>query len=150
MVAKANLRFQPTEVRALKVDHPVQRVDVQNTAVCAAVKTGPQQVQLIATGVGKTKLTLWTVDAAGQEQGELYEIHVTDTRTAQADDAQSLAATLTQSIETAFPMSRIVVHYQNGRLLISGSCPDEDSARRILRMVRSACAMPVDDKITVR
>lgn len=150
LVAKANLRFQPTEVRALKVDHPVQRVDVQNTAVCAAVKTGPQQVQLIATGVGKTKLTLWTVDAAGQEQGELYEIHVTDTRTAQADDAQSLAATLTQSIETAFPVSRIVVHYQNGRLLISGSCPDEDSARRILRMVRSACAMPVDDKITVR
>ncbi len=149
-VAKANLRFQPTEVRALKVDNPIQRVEIQSVAVCAAVKTGSHQVQLIATGVGKTKLTLWTIDAAGQEQGELYEIQVADARTAQADSAQSIAATLSQSIETAFPTSRILVRYHGGRLLITGTCPDEESARRILRMVRSACPMPVDDKITVR
>ena len=149
-VAKAKLRFQPTEVRALKVDNPIQRVESQSTAVCAAVQTGSHQVQLIATGVGKTKLTLWTLDSAGQEQGELYEILVTDAKAAQADDAQSIAATLTQSIETAFPTSRIVVRYHGGRLVINGFCPDEDSARRILRMARSACPMPVDDKITVR
>src|SRR5690606_5021847 len=83
-VVKANLRFQPTEVRALKVNHPIQRVEIQSVAVCAAVQTGSHQVQLIATGVGNTKLTLWTLDTAGREQGELYEIQVADAKTAQA------------------------------------------------------------------
>ncbi len=149
-VAKANLRFQPTEVRALKAENAIQRVEIQSAAVCAAVQTGSHQVQLIATGVGKTQLTLWTLDATGKEQGELYEIQVADAKSAKADDVHSIATTLTQSIAAAFPTSRVAVQPHGGRLLISGVCPDEDSARRILRMARSACPMPVDDKITVR
>lgn len=150
LAVRGNLRFKPTEVRALKTDQPIERAETENVAVCAVVKTGPNQVQLIATGVGTTRLTLWTIDQAGNEQRELYELQVADPQTTQADDAQSLAQTLTHSIQAAFPQAHVRVGYRSGRLVLSGVCDDEDSARRIVRMVRSACPMPVDDKLVVR
>jgi hypothetical protein len=144
------LRFKPTEVRSLKVENEIQKVEVQSAAVCAVVKTGPNQLQLIATGDGVTKLTLWTVDPAGKTHSELYEVHVAAAEKARVDDPHSMAATLTQSVNSAFPQSRVLVRYSGGRFEATGSCTDEDSARRILRMVRSACQMPVDDKVVVR
>jgi Flp pilus assembly secretin CpaC len=146
----ASLRFKPTEVRALKIENTIQRVEVQSAAVCAAVKTGPNQLQLIAIGNGVTKVNLWTLDSTGQQQRELYEIQVAEVPTAQTDELENIAATLTRSVRSAFPNSRVQVRYSSGRLVATGTCQDEESARRMLRMIRSACQMPVDDKVSVR
>lgn len=144
------LHFKPTEVRALKTENTIRKVDVQSNAVCTVLRSGPSQLQLIATGEGVAKLKLWTEDSSGQPQCELYEIHVAAVADAQTSDLQAMAATLTQSVGKAFPNSKVAIRYEGGRLMATGNCQDEESARRILRMVRSACRMPVDDKVLVR
>lgn len=146
----ASFNLKPTEVRAIKIDTPVTHVQSDNIAVCAAIKAPSGQIQLIATGVGTTRLSVHTLGGDGIEKMVRYEVEVGEVRTSTADSPEAVAMTLTQTVQSAFPGSNVLVDAEAGRLIVTGSCPDEDSARRMLRMIRSACAIPVVDKVKVR
>ncbi len=61
------LDLKSTEVRALKLDHAISKVQVGDSQVCAALAAGPQQVQLIGARDGITRLAVWTNSPTGQE-----------------------------------------------------------------------------------
>lgn len=146
----ATINLKPTEVRAIKFDSQVKQVQSDNMAVCAAIKAATGQIQLIATGAGTTRLTVHTIGKDGVGKTERYEVTVGDVRTPAVDSPESIAMTLTQTVQSAFPGSNILVSSEAGRLVVTGSCPDEEAARRMLRMIRSACAIPVVDNVKVR
>jgi hypothetical protein len=137
-------------VRAIKLDSPVSQVQSDNLSVCAAIKAATGQIQLIATGVGSTRLSVHTVGTDGIETVGRYEVTVGDVRSSTVDSQESIAMTLTQTVQSAFPGSNVLVSAEAGRLIVTGSCPDEESARRMLRMIRSVCKAPVVDKVKVR
>jgi hypothetical protein len=146
----SRLRLKPTEVRSLKLDRPIGSALSDDLKVCAVIRTGQSQIQLIATGEGTAKLSVITAGEDGKEDVENYEVIVGDMRTSQVESPEATAATLTQTARSAFPGSEVTVDYRSGRLVVTGSVADEGSARRLLRMIRSACSMPVDDKLMVR
>ncbi len=146
----ASFNLKPTEVRAIKIDSSVTQVQSDNLAVCAAIQVASGQIQLIATGSGTTRLSVHTVGKDGVEKTDRYEVTVGEVRSSAVDSLESIAMTLTQTVQSAFPGSNVLVSAEAGRLIVSGSCPDEDSARRMLRMIRSACATPVVDRVMVR
>lgn len=146
----ASYSLKPTEVRAITLGSAIMGVQSDNLAVCAALKGPGGQVQLIATGLGTTRLSVHTVGADGIEKVDRYEVSVSEERSAAMDSPAAIAMTLTQTVQTAFPGSNIVVTAEAGRLVVSGSCADEESARRMLRMIRSACSIPVVDRVKAR
>jgi hypothetical protein len=145
-----SFNLKPTEVRAIKIDSPVTHVQSDNMAVCAVLKAASGQVQLIATGVGTTRLSVQSIGPDGIEKLDRYEVAVGEARPSNVDSPDSIAMTLTQTVQSAFPGSNVLVSAEAGRLVVTGSSPDEDSARRMLRMIRSACAIPVIDRVKVR
>lgn len=142
--------LRPTEVRAIAIDSPVAHVQSDNMAVCAVLKAAPGQVQVIATGEGTTRLSVHTVGQDGVEKIDRYEVAVGEVRASTVDSLESMAMTLTQTVQSAFPGSNVLVSAEAGRIVVIGSCSDEDAARRMLRMIRSACAIPVVDRVKVR
>jgi hypothetical protein len=142
--------LRPTEVRAIAIDSPVAHVQSDNMAVCAVLKAAPGQVQVIATGGGTTRLSVHTVGQDGVEKIDRYEVAVGEVRASTVDSPESMAMTLTQTVQSAFPGSNVLVSAEAGRIVVIGSCSDEDAARRMLRMIRSACAIPVVDRVKVR
>jgi len=146
----ASYSLKPTEVRAITLGSAVMGVHSDNLAVCSALKGPVGQVQLIATGLGTTRLSVHTVGVDGTEKVDRYQVSVSEERSAAMDSPGAIAITLTQTVQTAFPGSNIVVTAEAGRLVVSGSCTDEESARRMLRMIRSACSIPVVDRVKVR
>ena len=138
------------EVRALKVDGEIRKVQLGNSSVCAAVAAGSSQLQLIGAQDGVTRMAIWLATADGKDIKNVYEIRVGASSQSDASDIAGMATTLTKSARTAFPDSNIHVSFEKGQMIVEGTCSSNDSAKQALRMIRSACLMPVVDKLNIR
>ena len=146
------LRMTRAQVRSLTIGGHVRRINVANKNVCQAIATGPNQVKLIGTGYGVTRLVVWA-DASSRSPTRIrtFEIHVEDA--VEATGNSSIAEKtemLNRSIEQAFPYAEISVQRYQDRLVVSGQCDTETEAKKIIRMVRKTCIVPVRDEIKVR
>lgn len=144
------LELKRTEVRSLKADGEIRNVQIGDGSVCAAVAAGPTHLQLIGTRDGVTRMAVWSADSAGNVEKRVYEITVGMPVRSDANDPATIASTLTNSAKTAFPDSDLQVRYETGRLIVEGSCASNESAKQALRMIRSACQLPVVDQVIVR
>ena len=138
-----------TQVRSLTIGGHVRRVAVGDKNVCQAFAAGPNQLKLIGTGNGVTRLVVWadTTDSS-PTRVRSFEIHVEDK--AAPSGIEDKTAIINQSIRQAFPNSRVVVQQQRNSLVASGDCQSEEAAKDIIRMIRKTCLIPVRDEIKVR
>ena len=139
-----------TEVRALKLASEIRKVQVGDSSICAAIGAGPSQLQLIGVRDGVTRIAVWTASTGAEETKTVYEITVGAPASTDKGEAITVANTLTRTAQAAFPGSDIRVRHEDGRMIVEGACTDNDSAKQALRMIRSACLLPVIDKLTVR
>ena len=146
----SGLKLRPREVRALKLGEAIRAVHSGDPRVATAISVGTDGLQVIATGDGATTLTIDLVDSSGETRRVGYRVEVGDVRSAPADSQPTLVETLTETVRNAFPEARVVVRSEAGRLTVVGSCPDDSTARQVMRMVRSACRVAVDDKLVIR
>ncbi len=144
------LDLKCTEVRALKLDHAISKVQVGDSKICAALAAGPSQVQLIGASDGITRLAVWTSSSTGQETKSVYEVRVGQSHGTGANSPQSVANQLTKTVQAAFPDSKLIVRAQEDQLIVEGICSNDESAKKAVRMIRSACLMPVVDKVVIR
>lgn len=144
------LEMKRAEVRSLKLDRVIRQVQIGDSSICAAIAAGPSQLQLIGTSDGITRLAVWTTSADGKENKDVYEIRVGSPSQSDANDPNKIAAALTRSATAAFPASAVQIRADNNRMIVDGTCPTEESAKQLLRMIRSACLLPVIDNLSVR
>ena len=142
--------MKSAEVRALKFDGDIRKVQIGDSSICAALASGPTQIQLIGAREGVTRLAVWTASSTGQEQKTVYEVFVGTVSRNDASEGANVAATLTRSAKAAFPTSNIQVRHEEGKMVVEGVCTDNESAKQVLRMIRTACKLPVVDKLTIR
>ncbi|MGB7328567.1 MAG: pilus assembly protein N-terminal domain-containing protein [Rubripirellula sp.] len=143
------------QVRSLTIGGEVRDVKIANKGVCQAFASGPNQLKLIGTGNGVTQLVVWaTPDSKGSvsspPQMRAFEIHVREEVAAGGGNSPDRTAMLNQSIRRAFPDVDVVVHQRQGELIVSGACGSEATAKKIVRMVRKTCLVPVRDEVVVR
>lgn len=146
------LYMSRAQVRSLIVGGQVRGVKVADESVCQAVASGPNQLKLIGTGNGVTQLVVWAAagDADTPIRMRAFEVHVKEALGATGNEIGSKAAMLNQSIRNAFPRCSVEVRPQRDRLVVIGRCDSETSAKKIIRMVRKTCLVPVQDKLVVR
>lgn len=146
------LELNLASVRSLTLGGTLRNVHVVDDTVCQAIATSGNRVKLIGAGNGVTQMVVWaeTVDSDGQTRPMLraFEVRVDEHReAASADDS---LVTLDQTIRQTFPTSNVQLDHYGDRLRISGQCDTEQDAKKILRIVRRTCLMPVDDHLQVR
>ena len=162
------LYLSRAQVRSLTFGGKVTDVEMADKTVCQAFSAGPNQLKLIGTGDGVTQLVVWaipdkkpiassdaTTDDATTDDSDgavmrAFEIHVTESVDATGADSEDHTVALNQSIRQAFPDADVVVHHRNDALVVSGRCGSEAIAKKIVRMVRKTCLIPVQDEIVVR
>ncbi|NNE01295.1 MAG: hypothetical protein HKN47_28615 [Pirellulaceae bacterium] len=145
------LRLSRAQVRSLTIGGNVRRITVADQNVCRAIAAGPNQVKLIGTGNGVTQLVVWAdTDNDTPTRVRAFEIHVEDAIEATGDSVVQKTYMLNQSIAAAFPNVNVSVQQYRDHLIVSGDCDTEDQARKIVRMVRKTCLVPVRDEIRVR
>lgn len=145
------LHMTRAQVRSLTLGGEVRRVSVGNRNVCQAVATGPNQLKLIGLSNGVTQLVVWA-DKSSESPTVVrtFEIHVDDAFEATGSTPGNKVQLLNQSIDDAFPGIQVKVQQVGRRLVVTGHCNDEETATKIMRMVRKTCLIPVQDKIKVR
>ena len=79
-----------------------------------------------------------------------FEIHVNEVAPTEGNSIESTTELLNQSIQKVFPRSQAKVQLVRGELWVTGSCESQDSAERIIRMVRKSCLIPVRDQLNVK
>ncbi len=146
------LYMSRAQVRSLTLGGEVRRVEIADEEICQAFASGPNQLKLIGTGNGVTRLVVWadTDDKVQPTRMRAFEIHVNDTVEATGTGVGDKAQILNHSIQKTFPKCDVRVRLQHGKLIASGQCDSEESARQIMRMVRKTCLLPVQDELVVR
>jgi hypothetical protein len=144
------IRLKPSEVRSIRVAGNIRKIESDTPATCTAFLTKAGQVQLIATGAGLATLTVELTETPNVTRKVAYEVQVDETATSAAQSLDLLATKLSETLRLAFPQANARVRSHAGRLEIIGDCPDEQTAKQILRMVRSACPMAINDRLNVR
>ncbi|MCP4943214.1 MAG: hypothetical protein GY924_14705 [Planctomycetaceae bacterium] len=146
------LHMNQAQVRSLTLGGSVRGVRVGDKGVCQAFASGPNQLKLIGTGIGTTRLVVWA-----QKDGEndevlmrAFEIHVDEVVPSEGNSIESTTKLLNQSIQKVFPRSQAKVQLVKGELWVTGTCESQDSAEKIIRMVRKSCLIPVRDQLTVK
>ena len=143
------LAMKRTEVRSLNLKAEIRKVQVGDGSVCSVVAASSKQLQLIGTRDGVTRLAVWSGDGETQIKN-MYEIRVGQPKRNEPGQPEAIAATLTHSTKTAFPNSDLRVRYEKNQMIVEGTCDTDESAKQALRMIRSACLIPVIDKISIR
>jgi Flp pilus assembly secretin CpaC len=125
---------------------------VGDKGVCQAFASGPNQLKLIGTGIGTTRLVVWAQTGGDKDEVLMraFEIHVNEVVPTEGNSIESTTELLNQSIQKVFPNSQAKVQLVRGELWVTGSCESQDSAERIIRMVRKSCLIPVRDQLTVK
>lgn len=146
------LYLSRAQVRSLTLGGSVRRVRVADKNVCQAFAAGPNQLKLIGTGNGVTRLVVWadTEDEKNPTRMRAFEIHVKDAVETAGDSVDKKSTMLNQSIRKAFPNCGVTVRQVGNELVVSGRCDSEASAKKIMRMVRRTCLVPVKDELVVR
>ena len=146
------LYLNRAQVRSLTLGARLRSVEVADKNVCQAFAAGPNQLKLIGTGSGVTRLVIWADPVKGQSAPRVraFDIHVKETSQEKGESVEKKITMLNESIRDAFPSVDVVVHKQNGKILVSGRCSDNAIARKIVRMVRKTCLVAVEDELQVR
>jgi hypothetical protein len=139
------------QVRAMTIGGRLRRVSIADNNICQAFVGGANQIKLIGTGLGKTTLTI-RADVVPDEptRTQSFAIEVREAVNATGDRISEHTELLNDSIAKAFPQASVLVIRDGGKLLVTGECRDEASAKQILRMVRKSCLVPVKDDLVVR
>jgi len=145
------LQLGLAQVRSLTLGGKLRSVEVADSAVCKAIATGPSQLKLIGSGNGVTRLVVWaeTPHANPQPQCRVFEVHVGQLREESADSLGQAARLLNRSIDQAFQNCRVTVMAHGSELTVAGRCDSERSAKKILRLVRKTCLVPVNDQLMI-
>lgn len=121
-------------------------VSVEQEEICQLIQTGPRSYSLIGVREGHTRVALIT-EVSGQRQIEIQQVTV-DPRGTTGSDLSALAESITQTIRQLYPHNRVQVAAQGRQLFVSGKVDSEESARRILSLVRKTSLTPVVDQLT--
>ena len=148
--APTRLHITKAQVRSLTIGGHVRRIDVGDQGVCQAIATGPNQLKLIGTGNGVTRLVVWADTKNSPTRVRTFEIHVEEAIEATGASLRGKTRMLNDSILHMFPNADVSVQQERDRLIVAGDCDSEAEAKKIIRMVRKTCLIPVRDEIKVR
>lgn len=151
-VAATTLYMNLAQVRSLTLGAELQSVRIADKSVCQAFAAGPNQLKLIGTGNGTTRLVVYAKPVPGQSEPRVrsFDIHVEEASKVNTESTEVRTEMLNQTIQQTFPDADVVVRRSGNELVVMGRCGSEAAAKKIVRLVRRTCLVPVKDQLRVR
>ncbi|MEM8670177.1 MAG: hypothetical protein AAGG48_21810 [Planctomycetota bacterium] len=145
------LPMQRGKVRSLKVGTQLMKFEVADEGTCQVLQVGVNELRLVGIQPGTTQLIVRaTAGDSKQVQTRGFEIQVSDSATQFASPLTEQCNRLNRSLSQAFPTCQIKLTVQRDRLVIAGTCESNQQAREIVRMIRKACLVPVQDQLVIQ
>ncbi len=131
---------------ALEIPGNVRAVAVENEDVCRVLHT-ERTISIVGSKQGSSLIQVWTNEL--KDAPQVLRVNVSQpwqTPNASSGDLKEVKQALSQ----AFPRANLkLLKQEDGTLEVRGTTENEETARRVLEMVRKLCLVPVKDKVTV-
>ena len=119
---------------------------VQDESVCKVIQSD-RMVSLVGNQVGSTLVQIWTADLGDKPQ--IVRVNVTQKK-GQIQTGHDDVKNIKQVIAQNFPRAEVnIINLQDGGIEVRGATESEESAKRILELIRKVYLVPVKDKLTV-
>jgi hypothetical protein len=119
---------------------------VQDESVCKVIQND-KMVTLVGSQVGTTLVQIWSADLGNKPQ--LIRVNVSQKKgsvKAGRDDVKDIKQVISQN----FPRAEVnLIGLSDGGIEVRGTTDSEDSAKRIVELVRKVYLVPVKDKLVV-
>jgi Flp pilus assembly secretin CpaC len=136
-------------IAALPFSQKVTCFAVEDSSICQIVATRVDELRVLGQQEGQTRIAVW-LGPRESTTPQIFQIEVTASETVDETTLALAANKLNHSLTQTFPDVQVRVIAGDGKLTVHGTAQGDETARRILRLVRQACLVPVIDKITVR
>lgn len=119
---------------------------VQDESVCKALQSG-RSISLVGNQVGTTLVQIWTSELGDSPQ--VIRVNVAHSR-GKVQATRNEFKDIKQVIAQGFPRADVnIISNEDGSIEVRGTTDSEESARRILELVRKLYLVPVKDKLAV-
>ncbi len=121
-------------------------LSVQDESVCKVIQSD-RMVSLVGNQVGTTLVQIWSADLG--EKPQVIRVNVTQKKgrvQTGRDDVKDIKQVIAQN----FPRAEVnITNLNDGGIEVRGTTESEESAKRILELVRKVYLVPVKDKLVV-
>ena len=142
----AIIELESQSAKAMDISGGVKAITVENEDVCRILHDA-KTITLVGNQLGSTLVQIWTNEA--KETPMLVRVNVSQPWH-KSNSRPTDVLDVKHAVAQAFPKANINVFTNaDGTLEVRGTTDSEDSAKRILEIVRKICLVPVKDKVTV-
>jgi Pilus formation protein N terminal region len=119
---------------------------VQDESVCKVIQSD-RMVSLVGNQVGSTLVQIWSADLGDKPQ--MIRVNVTQKK-GQIPTGRDDVRNIKQVIAQNFPRADVnIIGLNDGGIEVRGATESEESAKRILELIRKVYLVPVKDKLIV-
>ena len=141
----AIIELESQSAKAMDIPGNIKAITVENEDVCRILHDA-KTISLVGNQFGSTLVQIWTNEA---EAPLLVRVNVSQPWH-KSNSKPTDVRDVKHAVAQAFPKANINVFTNaDGTLEVRGTTDSEDSAKRILEIVRKICLVPVKDKVTV-
>ncbi|MCY2980503.1 MAG: pilus assembly protein N-terminal domain-containing protein [Planctomycetota bacterium] len=142
----AIIELESQSAKAMDIPGGIIAITVENEDVCRILHDA-KTITLVGNQLGSTLVEIWTNEA--KETPMLVRVNVSQPWQ-KSNSKPTDVRDVKHAVAQAFPKANINVFTNaDGTLEVRGTTDSEDSAKRILEIVRKVCLVPVKDKVTV-
>lgn len=142
----AIIELESQSAKGIDIPGGIKAITVENDDVCRILHDA-KTITLVGNQIGSTLVEIWTNDA--KETPMLARVNVSQPWH-KSNSKPTDVRDVKHAVAQAFPKANInIVPNADGTLDVRGTTDSEDSAKRILEIVRKVCLVPVKDKVTV-
>ncbi|MEM6981094.1 MAG: pilus assembly protein N-terminal domain-containing protein, partial [Planctomycetota bacterium] len=146
----ARFEFRVTQVTSMTLPATISRVRIGDSSVCRVVAVQARHLRILGCGEGKTNIEIEMTESADSvPTKKVFQCRVisAEEKLNVIDNGEDA---LKRLIKQRYPTSQIRMQTVRDRLVVSGSCDGNDEASEIIRMIRKARLVRVDDQIQIR
>lgn len=142
----ATVEMESQSATALEIPGLVRSVAVENEDVCRVLHTD-RTISIVGNKQGTSLVQIWTQEI--KDVPQLLRVNVSkpwQKPNAKTGDLEEVKQVLAE----AFPNANLqLIKQADGTLEVRGTTENEETARRVLEIVRKLCLVPVKDRVTV-
>ncbi len=134
---------------SLQSSETIQGVSVEHEDICQIIQNGPKSYSVIGLRDGETRIAIVS-ETAGQRNVQVQKVLVSSSKNSTSKDIGTLAAEISQSVAQLYPRQRVRITPRGTQLVISGTVDSEDTAKKIVSLVRKTTLTPVVDELKTK
>ncbi len=127
----------------------IQTLSVEHEEVCQVIKSGPKSFTVVGLQDGETRIAVIS-EVDGQRKVQVHHVVVGTPKSTTTTNPAALASEVSQTVAQLYPRSRVRITPRGTQLVVSGSVDSEDTAKKILSLVRKTTLNPVIDELQTK